>query len=186
VTRVVAGELGGRRLVVPAGRSTRPTSERVREALFSTVEALRGPLLGAGFLDLYAGSGAVGIEAASRGATRVTCVDSDVRALTALRSNVVSLGVAVEVSAVPVERFLASPPDEPWDVVFLDPPYADPADDVLASLADDAWLVTEAVVVVERSARGAEPRWPSGIQPDRSRRYGDTVLWYGLWYGRRP
>jgi 16S rRNA (guanine966-N2)-methyltransferase len=186
VTRVVAGRLGGRRLAVPTGRATRPTSERVREALFSTVEALRGPLQGARFLDLFAGSGAVGIEAASRGATQVTCVDNDARALTVLRANVVSLGVAVEVSAVPVERLLANPPDDPWDVVFLDPPYADPVDDVLASLAEHSWLGPDAVVVVERAARGAEPRWPAGIQADRSRRYGDTMLWYGLWYGRRP
>ena len=186
MTRIVGGSLGGRRLKVPRGDGTRPTSERVREALFSSLDALRGPLKGAGFLDLYAGSGAVGLEAASRGAARVTCVESDPRALPVLRSNVEALGVAVEVSAVPVERLLRTPPDQPWDVVFLDPPYAEPVDDVLASLVGNDWFAPDAVVVAERSARGAEPGWPPGIEPDRSRRYGDTMLWYGLWYGRRP
>ena len=171
---------------MPRGQGTRPTSERVREALFSSLEAVRGPLQGASLIDLYAGSGAVGIEAVSRGAARVACVESDPRALAVLRSNVESLGVAVEVSALPVERFLRTPPAQPWDVVFLDPPYAEPIDDVLASLAGNNWFAPDAVVVAERSARGAEPGWPAGIEPDRSRRYGDTMLWYGLWYGRRP
>jgi 16S rRNA (guanine966-N2)-methyltransferase len=183
MSRVVAGDLGGRRLAVPTGRGTRPTSERVREGLFSTLVAMRGSLSGAAFLDLYAGSGAVGIEAASRGAARVTCVERDNRAVAVLRTNVEALAPGlVEVSAAPVERFLRTSTGEPWDVVFLDPPYSDPVDDVLALLAVDIWLAPSAVLVVERSARDAEPAWPGGVQVDRSRRYGDTVLWYG----RRP
>jgi 16S rRNA (guanine966-N2)-methyltransferase len=187
MTRVVAGDLGGRRITVSSGRATRPTSERAREGLFSALVAMRGSLAGAAFLDLYAGSGAVGIEAASRGAARVTCVERDPRALTVLRANVEALAPGVvEVSASPVERFLRAPTNHPNDVVFLDPPYSDPVDEVLALLAADAWLAPSAVVVVERSARDAEPAWPEGVEPERSRRYGDTMLWYGLWYGRRP
>ena len=187
MTRIVAGELGGRRLAVPPGRATRPTSERVREGLFSTLVALRGSLSGIAFLDLYAGSGAVGIEAVSRGATRVTCVERDTRAVNVLRSNVEALAPGlVKVSAAPVERFLRAASIAPWDVVFLDPPYSDPVEGVLELLADGPWLGSSAAVVVERSARDGEPGWPTGMEPDRSRRYGDTVLWYGLWYGRRP
>ena len=187
MTRVVAGELGGRRLAVPSGRGTRPTSERVREGLFSTLEAVRGGLAGAAFLDLYAGSGAVGIEAASRGAARVTCVERDPRALAVLRANVASVAAGlVEVAAGPVDRYLRSPGSAPWDVVFLDPPYADPVDEVLGLLAAEVWLSPSATVVLERSLRDPEPAWPAGLEPDRSRRYGDTLLWYGLWYGRRP
>jgi len=187
MTRVVAGELGGRRLAVPSGRGTRPTSERVREGLFSTLVAIRGSLSGAAFLDLYAGSGAVGIEAASRGAARVTCVERDPRALAVLRANVEGLAPGnVVVSAAPVERFLRAVTPDPWDVVFLDPPYSDSVDEMLALLAGDGWLAPSATLVVERSARDTEPDWPAGTELDRSRRYGDTVLWYGLWYGRRP
>ena len=187
MTRVVAGELGGRRLAVPPGRGTRPTSERVREGLFSTLVAMRGSLEGAAFLDLYAGSGAVGIEAASRGAAKVVCVERDPRALAVLRSNVDAVAAGlVQVSAAPVERFVPSSGGEPWDVVFLDPPYSDPVEGVLELLAAPGRLAPSAIVVVERSMRDAEPGWPAGVEPDRSRRYGDTMLWYGLWYGRRP
>jgi 16S rRNA (guanine966-N2)-methyltransferase len=180
---VVAGTLGGRRLTVPAGRNTRPTAERVREGLFSALESMRGPLTGAAFLDLYAGSGAVGIEAASRGATRVTCVERDPRALSVLRANVEMLAPAVvEVSSAPVARLLDDEPGEPYDVVYVDPPYAEPVEDVLALLVAHGWLGPSAVVVVERATRGTAPVWPAGLALDRSRRYGDTTLWYG----RRP
>jgi 16S rRNA (guanine966-N2)-methyltransferase len=183
MTRVVAGELGGRRLAVPSGRTTRPTSERVREGLFSTVQAMAGPLAGKAFLDLYAGSGAVGIEAASRGAARVTCVERDARAHGVLRSNIESLAVrVVEVSTAPVERLLGDKAVAPYDVVYVDPPYADPVDAVLAMLVAGGWLTDAAVVVVERATRDTPPAWPRGLVLDRSRRYGDTTLWYG----RRP
>jgi 16S rRNA (guanine966-N2)-methyltransferase len=180
---VVAGTLGGRRLTVPAGRDTRPTAERVREGLFSALESMRGSLAGAAFLDLYAGSGAVGIEAASRGAARVTCVERDPRALSVLRANVEMLAPAVvKVSAGPVARLLGDKPDESYDVVYVDPPYAEPVDEVLGLLAANAWLADAAVVVVERATRDPAPEWPAGLALDRSRRYGDTTLWYG----RRP
>ena len=183
MTRVVAGILGGRRLTVPAGRGTRPTAERVREGLFSTLESMCGPLAGASFLDLYAGSGAVGIEAASRGAGRVLCVEREPRALGVLRANVEALDVhVIDVSSEPAERLLRDKPDEPYDIVYVDPPYAEPVDDVLALLDAHGWLTPTAVVVVERATRDSAPGWPADLVLDRSRRYGDTTLWYG----RRP
>ena len=183
MTRVVAGTLGGRQLKVPPGRSTRPTSERVREGLFSTLQSMCGPFDGAAFLDLYSGSGAVGIEAASRGASRVTCVERDARALTVLRANVDAMGLRnVQVSSAPVERWLGDKPHEPYDAAYVDPPYAESVDDVLALLVANCWLTDAAVVVVERATRDAPPVWPAELSLDRSRRYGDTTLWYG----RRP
>jgi len=187
VTRIVGGTAGGRRLVMPRGRDTRPTSERTREGLFSALSAAHRTLHGRAFLDLYAGSGAVGLEAASRGSAPVLLVEHAPGALAALRNNVAALQLdQVEVVADQVERVLARPGPRPFDVVFLDPPYADPVEDVLGLLAAEGWLAPSAIVVVERSMRDAEPGWPHGMEPDRSRRYGDTMLWYGLWYGRRP
>lgn len=183
MTRIVAGLAGGRRLLVPRGRGTRPTSERTREALFSTLEALRGSLHGAVVLDLYAGSGAVGLEAASRGAARVVLVEREADALTALRRNVAALDLpGVEVRAGAVERLLAADADLAFDVVFVDPPYAEPVDEVLGRLVDGGWLAPGATVVVERASRDRSPSWPDGLTADRARRYGEATLWYG----RRP
>lgn len=181
MTRIVGGAAGGRRLAVPRGRTTRPTSDRTREALFSTLEAAHGgTLAGLRVLDLYAGSGAIGLEAASRGASAVVLVEREPAALAALRANVTALGLpGVEVRPEPVERFLAAAPAEPFDVCFLDPPYADPVDGVLAQLCADGWLRPEAIVVVERATRAGDLAWPLGLEPVRSRRYGDTTLWYG-------
>jgi 16S rRNA (guanine966-N2)-methyltransferase len=178
VPRIVGGVAGGRRIDVPRGRDTRPTSDRVREGLFSSLDAIRGPLVGAAFLDLFAGSGAVGLEAASRAAVRTTLVEQSAPALRVLRDNVASLGLAgVEVHAGPVARFLAGAPTS-YDVVFLDPPYADPVEPHLAVLTQ-GWLAVGAVVVVERATRSAALEWPAGLVEDRFRRYGDTTLWYG-------
>jgi 16S rRNA (guanine966-N2)-methyltransferase len=183
MSRIIAGAARGRRLVMPGGDTTRPTAERAREGLFSTLTSLRGSLDGATFLDLYAGSGAVGLEAASRGASRVVLVERDPTALRALRANVDALGLdAVESRAAPVERFLATSPSARFDIAFLDPPYADPVDAIVAMLVSGDWLSPDAVVVVERARRGDEPQWPAGLDPLRSRRYGEATLWYG----RRP
>jgi 16S rRNA (guanine966-N2)-methyltransferase len=180
MTRVIGGMAGGRRLVMPAGAGTRPTSDRTREGLFSTLTSLLGDLNGRPFLDLYAGSGAVGLEAASRGARPVALVERDQGALRALRSNVADLGLAeVSVHPVAVARFLTGEPAQSFDVVFADPPYADPIDAVLARLVDGGWLTRDAVVCVERATRGHQPAWPAGIEGLRSRRYGDSTLWYG-------
>jgi 16S rRNA (guanine966-N2)-methyltransferase len=183
VTRIVAGSAGGRRLVMPRGRATRPTSERTREGLFSALESMYPTLAGLAFLDLYAGSGAVGLEAASRGSTPVLLVERAPVALAALRSNVSALELpGVDVIADQVERVLAAPPTRMFDVAFLDPPYADPVERALQLLVDNGWLADDAVVVVERATRSGGPTWPAGLSEDRVRRYGDSTLWYG----RRP
>lgn len=181
MTRIVAGTLRGRTLAVPAGRDTRPTSDRVREALFSRLDH-EGLLQGTRVLDLYAGSGALGLEAASRGAAHVLLVEQAKQAAQVCRRNVADLGLAgtVEVRASSVAAALAHGPAEPYDLVLADPPYPLAEDDlatVLAALVDRDWLADGAVVVVERSARGPEPRWPEGLVRFDERRYGETVLW---------
>jgi 16S rRNA (guanine966-N2)-methyltransferase len=183
VTRIIGGSAGGRRIKTPTGSHTRPTSDRVREGLFSAVDAALGSLTGLRFLDLYAGSGAIGLEARSRGAGVVTMVEHDRRTAAVIRENVRSLGFrGVDVVVASAARVLAAPPRAPYDVVFSDPPYVMPVGDVeddLRSLVAQGWLARDAVVVVERSTRGAAPDWPAGLAPDRSRRYGETTLWYG-------
>jgi len=155
----------------------------VREALFSTLDTMT-PVHGSRFADLYAGSGAVGLEAYSRGAAHALLVESDPRAARAARENVAALGAApaVRVVTLPVERLLATPPDEPYGVVFADPPYAVPDGGIgamLTGLVAHGWLAAEAVVVVERSSRSAAVDWVPGITAERGRRYGETTLWYG-------
>lgn len=174
MVRIVGGTAGGRRLVTPPGRETRPTADRVREALFSAL----GDLTGLRVLDGYAGSGAVGLEALSRGAAHALLVERDRAALTALRANVAALGLPAQVHAGDVRRLVARPPDRPYDLVFLDPPYGEPVDAVLTALAAHGWLAAAADVVVERRTRGADPLWPAGLVA-HARRYGDTTLWYG-------
>lgn len=182
MTRIIGGAAGGRRLRTPTGESTRPTSDRVREALFSSLEALLGSVHGLRFLDLYSGSGAVGLEARSRGAGVVTCVEQDRRTAALVRDNARSLGLTVEVVANAVARHLAHPPRTPYDVVFADPPYPLPTSAVesdLVALHEHGWLTPGALVVVERSSRGESLTWPEGYEALRERRYGETVLWYG-------
>ncbi len=182
MTRIVAGRLGGRRLAVPSGRDTRPTSDRVREALFSALGS-RLDLAGCRFADLYAGSGAVGLEACSRGAAHVLLVESDPAAARVIRRNVADLavGAAVTLRTTAVEQVTGQPPEAPYDVVFADPPYAVPTETVgtvLDNLVRHRWLAPDATVVVERSSRTGEPPWPAGLVPDRPRRYGESTLWY--------
>jgi 16S rRNA (guanine966-N2)-methyltransferase len=184
VTRVIAGAAGGRRLAVPPGRGTRPTADRTREGLFSTLLALRGDLAGARILDLYAGSGAVGLEALSRGAAHVLLVEAAPRAADVARSNAATLGLpGAQVVTGRVERVLAaSPPGAPYDVVFLDPPYDIPSAELAAALralTTGGWLASGALVVVERASRDGPPEWPEGLTALRGRRYGEGSLWYG-------
>jgi 16S rRNA (guanine966-N2)-methyltransferase len=181
MTRIVAGSAGGRRLAVPAGDGTRPTSDRAREALFATLSGLVD-LDGARVLDLYAGSGAVGLEAVSRGAVHALLVDADTRAAAVARDNAAALGLAdrVTVRRDRVERVLAGEP-EPYQLVFADPPYA-LADEQLAGVLrrlTEGWLAPRAVVAVERSSRGAGPSWPDRVEGLKQRRYGEGTLWYG-------
>ena len=185
MARVIAGEAGGRRLAVPDGRDTRPTSDRAREGLFATIVSLTGPLDGARVLDLYAGSGAVGLEALSRGAEHVLLVESGSRAARVIRDNIEAIGLAgAEVLTDRVERVLARGPasTDKYDVVFADPPYALAGNEVsamLQTLSDRGWLAPGALVIVERATRSGPVSWPAGLEPDRARRYGEATFWYG-------
>ncbi|MDT0441115.1 16S rRNA (guanine(966)-N(2))-methyltransferase RsmD [Streptomyces johnsoniae] len=184
MTRVIAGTAGGRRLAVPPGGGTRPTSDRAREGLFSSWTALWGPLDGARVLDLYGGSGAVGLEALSRGAAHALLAESDGRAARTIRDNITALGLpGAELRTVRAEQLAASPPaGAPYDLVFLDPPYAVGHSDlreILLTLGSNGWLTDDSVVTVERSTRGGAFPWPAGFQELRSRRYGEGTLWYG-------
>ena len=193
MTRIIAGSARGRRLAVPPA-GTRPTSDRVREALMSALEHQVGSLGGARVLDLYAGSGAVGLESLSRGAAHALLVERDRRALEVLRGNVRTLGLpgAVVLGEDVVRLTQSGPPasaSAPYDLVFADPPY-DVADgvveQVLAGLADHGWLAHGALVVVERAKprRGEAFAWPEGFEPGKDRIYGETLLRTALWYGR--
>ncbi|MFD6226317.1 16S rRNA (guanine(966)-N(2))-methyltransferase RsmD [Streptomyces sp. NPDC060232] len=183
MTRVIAGSAGGRRLAVPPGTGTRPTSDRMREGLFSTWESLHG-VEGARVLDLYGGSGAVGLEALSRGADHALLVESDPKAAKAIRDNIRTLGLpGAEFRAGRAEQIVAArAAGDPYDVVFLDPPYAvDSADlrEILLTLRSNGWITDGALVTVERSTRSGAFPWPEGFEPLRSRKYGEGTLWYG-------
>ncbi|MCW2714062.1 MAG: methyltransferase [Frankiales bacterium] len=177
MTRVIAGVAKGRRLQVPSGTTTRPTSDRAREGLFSSLLSLLD-VEGARVLDLYAGSGALGLEAVSRGAASATLVEADPDAVAVLRANASLLGApGTHVVAQPVERFLAVDPEPRYDLALVDPPYDVDVEPVLVALLP--WLAPEAVVAVERRSRGRALEWPDGYEQVRSRRYGEATLWYG-------
>jgi 16S rRNA (guanine966-N2)-methyltransferase len=186
VTRIIGGDARGRRIQTPAGDETRPTSDRVREALFSSLESELGTLRGRAFLDLYAGSGGVGLEARSRGASDVTFVERSPRAAAVIRANVASLGFdGIDVVVAPAARLRERSASAPggFDVVFADPPYGYAADRLasdLLSVAKRGWLTARALVVIERDRRSAW-EWPEGFAGVRERAYGETMLWYGLW-----
>jgi 16S rRNA (guanine966-N2)-methyltransferase len=184
MTRIVSGSAGGRRLRTPQGSGTRPTSDRVKEALFSALEAQLGTLAGRRFLDVFAGSGGIGLEARSRGASHVTLVERDTSAARLIRANAKALGLdEVTVLASAAASVASSPPEGGGhDVGFLDPPYATVAATLatlLTSLTRSGWLNPGAVVVVERARRDGDWTWPAGFEHLRARRYGDTMLWYG-------
>jgi 16S rRNA (guanine966-N2)-methyltransferase len=205
MTRVIAGAAGGRRLAVPRGTATRPTSDRAREGLFASVLSELGSLDAKRVLDLYAGSGAVGLEALSRGAGHVLLVESDARAAAVIKANVAAVGLpGAVVAADRAERLLARPPAAPggpsgqagtpdpepshppfrYDLVFADPPYAVTAAAVtrVLTLLAAGWLTDDALVVVERATRSGALDWPPGYLPGKSRRYGEATFWFG-WYG---
>ena len=187
MTRVIAGAAGGRRLAVPPGNGTRPTSDRAREGLFSSWESQLGGAQGwrgLRVMDLYAGSGAVGLEALSRGAAHVLLADAEPRAVRTLKENVRALGLpGAEVRAGKAAQIVAGePPAAPYGLVFLDPPYAVSDDDlreILLTLRARGWLTDDALATVERRTRGGDFRWPEGFEGLRSRRYGEGTLWYG-------
>jgi 16S rRNA (guanine966-N2)-methyltransferase len=185
MTRIISGAARGRTLRVPDS-GTRPTSDRVREALFSSLEALLS-FDGARVLDLFAGTGALGLEAASRGAGYVALVESARPAALVLRHNVDTLALpGVVVRPQSVESYLSPANNDAaqaFDVVLADPPYdyAQPALGVVLQrlVAIPGCLADDAVLVLERSIRSGEPPWPDAVLPIKSKRYGDSVLWYG-------
>lgn len=184
MSRIVAGAAGGTPLVSVPGSLTRPTTDRVKEALFSRLDAF-DVLAGARVVDLYAGSGSLGVESASRGAQTVDLVESDARASAVCQRNADLINTVLGRKAVTVHRSRVEPflertaEDIQWDVAFLDPPY--PLDEpalgaVLAKLGRH--LAVGAVVVVERSSRSPEPSWPAALERFAEKKYGETRLWF--------
>ncbi len=178
--RIVAGRAGGRTLSVPDGSRTRPTSERVRESLFAVLDS-RGLLAGARVLDLYAGSGALALEALSRGAAAATCVEADRRAAAVATRNAIGVGLSTTVARERVERWLTGPGAavRRFDLVLADPPY-DLSERELAGVLRSVVGVCAAgaLVVVERSVRSPEPGWPPLLTSTECRRYGESALWF--------
>lgn len=162
-----------------SGSGTRPTTDRVRESLFNMLAA-RIDFAGIAVLDLYAGSGALGLEALSRGAGSVLFVESDARACAVIERNIASLGVrGATVRRGPVAAVLASGATRPVDLVLADPPYevtAGEVGEVVAALAAQRWVADGTVVVVERPGSSPEIGWPTGWSVSKPRRYGDTRL----------
>lgn len=181
MTRLIAGTAGGRRLAVPPS-GVRPTGDRAREGLFNSLGTLLD-LAGAAVLDLYAGSGALGLEALSRGAAEVVFVESGPRVLPVLRKNLAAVGLpGGRVVAGSVPTVVAGSPPSRFDLVLADPPYATPATEVLGvlrALTQGEWLAPGAVVVVERSSREDPFEWPTPLVALRERRYGEAMLRYG-------
>lgn len=183
MTRIISGTAGGLRLATPRGIATRPTSERVREALFSRLEH-RGLLDNTHVLDLYAGSGALGLEAASRGAASVLLVESHKGAAKVIAGNIKVVGrPGVRLLSDSVERALRVGPHSGirMDLVLLDPPYdvtEQALTDVLAALVTHDWLAADAFVVVERSSRSPQPTWPERLELSGGKRYGETTMWF--------
>lgn len=184
MTRIVSGFAGSLTLRVPKN-GTRPTSDRVREAIFSALDA-RDAISGLRVLDLYAGSGALGLEAASRGARVVTLVEKNPQAASLCRANAAALAKAaprtgapqITVSGQSVQGFLDGT-SAGFDLVFIDPPYELSAEELAENLRALAPLLhEEAIVMIERSSRSPEPVWPSGLELDRRKDYGDTTLWW--------
>ena len=189
MSRIITGRARGTRLRSPVGSHTRPTTDRVREALFSALTAWADgagaasdrQLAGLSLLDLYAGSGAIGVEAASRGARPVVCVENHRPTVAVIRRNIAVTGLAdqVRVCPVPVQTFLAGSP-QPFDVVWLDPPYelaAGVVDAVVARLLT-GWLAADGMVVVERSRRGEAVGWPAMMAETWNQRHGETELYF--------
>ncbi|OBI39208.1 16S rRNA (guanine(966)-N(2))-methyltransferase RsmD [Mycobacterium sp. E1386] len=178
MTRIIGGVAGGRRIAVPP-RGTRPTTDRVRESLFNIL-TVRRELNGVAVLDLYAGSGALGLEALSRGAASVLFVESDQRSASVIARNIDALGLpGAAVRRGAVATVLAAGTESPVDLVLADPPYGVEAAEVeaaLAALDAHGWAAAGTVAVVERPASGAPLTWPAGWSVWSPRVYGDTRL----------
>ncbi|TDK27737.1 16S rRNA (guanine(966)-N(2))-methyltransferase RsmD [Arthrobacter crusticola] len=184
MTRIIAGAAGGSTLTSVPGTGTRPTTDRVKEALFSRLEAYNA-IHGAHVLDLFAGSGSLGVESASRGAATVDLVESAEKPAAVAQRNADLVNrvlgwTAARVHRTKVETYLdRAAEDLSWDLVFLDPPYPlqdAPLGAILTSLVPH--LSQGAVVVLERSARSPEPQWPEGLERFAEKKYGETRLWF--------
>lgn len=183
MSRIIAGAAGGLRLASVPGTGTRPTTDRAKESLFAKLESY-GVLARARVLDIYAGSGALGCEALSRGAAAVLLVDSAAPAVRACRHNARNVLKAVgetgriQVIQAKARTYLAGS-TETWDLVFYDPPYSLPNERVSTDMAAlIPRLAAGAIVVVERSVRDSEPHWPPGMRRFASKKHGETVLYY--------
>ena len=183
--RIIAGALGGRPIPGPPGKGTRPTSDRVREALFSRLEGWDA-LAGARVLDLFAGTGGLSFEAISRGAEHALLVEMHTPTARALRATAKELGITdrCEVRAAKAlhtaQQLLEDPPGEPFTLVFLDPPYevgTEALEELLVTLRPV--LTDDALAVIERSRRSRPLEWPEGWADDGTKKYGETVLQYG-------
>lgn len=183
--RIIAGLAKGRNLISPSG-ATRPTSDRAREALFSTLESEFGSIHDLTFLDLYCGSGAVGAEALSRGAAVVYAVDNDEKATSvtrqnfALLENISGIGTTSVITSS-VGKFLDKTSELKFDVVFLDPPYDLPNNEIektLSSLVKNGFLKSSAVVAIERDSKSKRLNWPLGLKELKERKYGAATIFY--------
>lgn len=171
--RIIAGELRGRTLLSPKDTAIRPTSDRAREALFNMLQHGDHPLEGARFLDLFAGTGAIGFEAISRGASHVQAIDNDAAAVRLIQENAHRLGVASRLTAVRRDATQLGTTDRPFDIVFVDPPYGEPlAVTALRALVRGGWLVNDALIILEQSSKGPVDRDIAGFTILRERRYG--------------
>ncbi len=185
MVRIIAGSAKGRTLKVPDESKTRPTSDRVKEAVFATLASWLGTaggrpeeqLAGIRFADLYAGSGSIALEASSRGASRVLALESNSAAARMIRDNAKSAGLCVDIVCAKVEQATKGTPSRPFDVLWLDAPYAKNVDAVLKQLVENGWVAADALVIVERGA-GAEPDWPDVLRDRWMRQYGDTHVFF--------
>lgn len=186
MTRIIAGSHGGRRLRTPAGDKTRPTTDRAREAVFSALTAWAGELTGVGLLDLYAGSGAIALEAASRGCAPVLAVEQDRRTADLIRANACDLDLPVQVRTGDAAAAMAEPAPRAYDILWLDPPYelaTERAVEVIRSAWQQGWLVADGIIALERDRRSSDaPQWPAEVPVGEqwSKRYGETEIHYAM------
>jgi 16S rRNA (guanine966-N2)-methyltransferase len=182
MTRIIAGIAKGRNLKVPPS-GTRPTSDRVREAVFTSLTSRLGNFSDLAVLDLYAGSGAFALEAMSRGADRAIAVEKHSATAKIIKDNAKTLGFSVEVKPADVRTYLKAPATDKFDVVYIDPPYDhsnEEVEEVLRLLLANGYLAEDAVVVVERSSRGEQFVWPEGFEQVQERSYGETLVKSGV------
>lgn len=183
MTRIISGSARGRSLKVPS-TGTRPTSDRVRESIFNALTHRLGNWHELSVLDLYAGSGALALEALSRGAASATAVEKAGSAAAVIKNNAHALGLELEVVTSSVESFLAKPAGNAFDVVFIDPPYEMPSSvltDVLKSLVAQRYVAQDSVIVVERSARSDEIALPEPLVQTDLRAHGETSVLTLVW-----